>query len=210
DDDVIEALAADAPEKSLADRVHQRRLHGGAHDTGPGARGDAVEGRTKLIVAVPDEELRHVPERRCVAKLLRGPRLRWSARSRHLHDALGVHVDDEEHEDGTEPDIVGLQEVAGPTVWFRRKVRQRCPERGATGPAPRMRRWIVRVATRTPPFKSSPRIRSAPQSRFSVAMRRMRATKWGERRGSRGPLGRTSYARTVGILPGATAARSRA
>src|ERR1019366_3189322 len=63
DDDVIEALAADAPQKSLADRVHQRRLHGGAHDTGTGARGDAVEDRTELVVAISDEELWPMPSR---------------------------------------------------------------------------------------------------------------------------------------------------
>jgi hypothetical protein len=31
-----------------------------------------------------------------------------------VDDASGVHVDDEEGEDGTEPDVVGLDEVAGP------------------------------------------------------------------------------------------------
>ena len=43
---------------------------------------------------------------------------------------------------------------------------------------------------RTPSFKSSPRIRSAPQSRLSVAMRWMRATTSGATRGSRGPCWR--------------------
>jgi hypothetical protein len=37
DDDVIEALAPDAPQKSLAHRVHERRLHRGAQDASAGA-----------------------------------------------------------------------------------------------------------------------------------------------------------------------------
>lgn len=114
DDHVIETLAPDAPQESLAHRVHQRCPHGSAHDTGTRAHGDAVENRAELVVAVADNELRPVPERRRVAQLLRSPRLRWSARHRHVHDALGVHVEDEEREDGTEPDIVDLQVIAGP------------------------------------------------------------------------------------------------
>jgi hypothetical protein len=31
-----------------------------------------------------------------------------------VHDALGVHVDDEERENGTEPYVVDLKEIAGP------------------------------------------------------------------------------------------------
>ena len=38
-----------------------------------------------------------------------------------------------------------------------------------------MCRWIVRFATRMPSFRSSPRIRSAPQRTFSAAMRWMSA-----------------------------------
>ena len=52
DDDVIEALAPDAPQESLAHRVHQRRPHGRAHDTGTHARGDAVQDRAELVVAM--------------------------------------------------------------------------------------------------------------------------------------------------------------
>jgi hypothetical protein len=82
DDDVIEALAADAPQKSFAHRVHERPTHGRAQDANAGAAGHAVEGLTELVVAVANEELRTLPKRRRIAKLLRGPRLRWSARQR--------------------------------------------------------------------------------------------------------------------------------
>ncbi len=36
------------------------------------------------------------------------------ARDAHVHDALRVHVHDEEREDWPEPDIMELQEVASP------------------------------------------------------------------------------------------------
>ncbi len=52
DDQVIEAFAADAPQKSFAHGVHQRRLDGRAHDASAGALGDAVESRPELVVAV--------------------------------------------------------------------------------------------------------------------------------------------------------------
>jgi hypothetical protein len=133
DDHVFEALAADAPQRSFTHRVHQRRLHRGAPDANPGAVGNAIEDRTELIIVIADDELRSLPEGRRVAQLLRGPLLGGRARHRNVDDALGVHVNDEEREDRTEPDVVGLQEVAGPdrvvmeecapalsVVWSRR------------------------------------------------------------------------------------------
>jgi hypothetical protein len=120
---VIETLAAHAPQKSFAYRIHQRRLHSGVQDANPGAPRDAVEHWTELVVAIIEDERRTLPERRRVAKLLRCARLRGSARHRDVHDALGVHLDDEAREDRTEPDIVGLQEIPGPD----RVVAQECP-----------------------------------------------------------------------------------
>ena len=64
DDEVIGALAAHAPEKSLAHGVHERCLNRSAHDANPNALGDTVEHRTELVVPVPDEELRPLPEGR--------------------------------------------------------------------------------------------------------------------------------------------------
>jgi len=115
DHDVIEAFASDAPEKSFAHRIHQGSLNRGAQDANPGACGDAVEDGPELIVAIADDELRPLPEGRRVAQLLRGPRLRRRARHGNVHDTLGVHVDDEEREDGPEPYVIGL--LRNHTVW---------------------------------------------------------------------------------------------
>ena len=114
DDQAIEALAAHAPEKSLAHGVHERSLNRSAHDASAGALGDTVEYRTELVIPVSDENLRPVAEGRRIAQLLRGPLLGGRSRHRQVDDASGVHVDEEEGEDGTEPDVIGLEEVAGP------------------------------------------------------------------------------------------------
>ena len=114
DDCVIKAFAPDAPQKPFAHRIHQRSLHRGAQDANPGALGDAIEDRTELVVAIADNELRPLPKRRCIVQLLRRPHLRRRACDGNVDHAFCVHVDDEEREDGTEPDVVGLQEIAGP------------------------------------------------------------------------------------------------
>jgi hypothetical protein len=79
DDDVIEALPPHASEESLAHRVHERRLDRGAQKANAGASGDAIERRTELVVAVADDEVRSLSERRRVAQLLRGPRPRLAS-----------------------------------------------------------------------------------------------------------------------------------
>ncbi len=103
DHDMIEAFASDTPEKAFAHRIHQGSLNRRAQDANPGACGDSVEDSSELIIAITDDEFRSLPEGRRVAQLLHGPRLRRCAGHRDVHDALGVHVDDEEREDGTEP-----------------------------------------------------------------------------------------------------------
>jgi hypothetical protein len=55
-----------------------------------------------------------LPERCCLSQLLRRPLLARGARHRDVDDSFGVHVDDEEREQGTEPDVVDLEEVASP------------------------------------------------------------------------------------------------
>jgi hypothetical protein len=60
DEQMIEALAAHAPEKSLSYGVHERCLHRSAHDARRGALGDTVEHRTKLVVAGSSRLIRPV------------------------------------------------------------------------------------------------------------------------------------------------------
>jgi hypothetical protein len=130
---LIQAFASDAPEKSFAHGIHQGSLNRGAQHANPGACGDSVEDSAELVVAIADDELRLLPEGRRVAQLLRGPRLRRRPRHRDMHDTLGVHIDDEEREDGTEPYVIGLQEIARPN-------RVVAEERSPALSAPRSRR----------------------------------------------------------------------
>ena len=57
----VEDLTAQGADKALADRVHPRRLHRGAHDGGPGGLEDGIEGRGEVRAAVADQEP-EVPE----------------------------------------------------------------------------------------------------------------------------------------------------
>jgi len=55
------------------------------------------------------------------------------------------------------------------SVWLRRNVLHFCP-RGGFVRTSLMYFWIVRLHTRMPSFNNSPRMRSAPHSRLSVAI----------------------------------------
>ncbi len=104
-------------------RSHTEFMSGGCTAVRRARAPSPLATRSNTAPNLSSRKLRPLPERRRVAKLLRDPRLRWSARHRDMHHALCIHVDDEEREDGTEPDIVHLQEIAGPD----RVVSQECP-----------------------------------------------------------------------------------
>ena len=56
DEDVIQALAPDAPMKALNQRIRTRCLHGRAYDLDPARLGDPCERRSELGIVVPDQE----------------------------------------------------------------------------------------------------------------------------------------------------------
>ena len=104
DDDVIQAFASHSAKKTLTDRIHPRRTGSDLHDFDIGTFGDSVECRTVLGVAVPDQRLRSLSERRDLPQLLRRPGLGGCASHANVHHALGVHIDDEEGETRAEPE----------------------------------------------------------------------------------------------------------
>lgn len=112
--EVVEAFAAYAAEEALARGVHQRRAKCSLQDANARALGDTVEFRAELGVAVADDEVRSSPERRELAKLMRRPAFIGFASDCDVDHLLGVHVDDEEGEERSKPDVVGLDEVARP------------------------------------------------------------------------------------------------
>src|SRR5580693_5526009 len=53
----VEDLSAQRTDEALADRVHTRRLDGGAQDLGPGRLEDSVERGGEVRSAITDQEL---------------------------------------------------------------------------------------------------------------------------------------------------------
>jgi hypothetical protein len=81
-----------------------------------GARGAVRTTRTptpELPVVIADKDLRSMLHRR-VASLLGAPCVRRSVGDRCVNDLAPPKVDEEEHEDLAEPDVVRLDEVARP------------------------------------------------------------------------------------------------
>ena len=116
DQDVIETLPAEAAEKPLTDGVQVGRLRWDGEDIDArGGRG-CREIASELVVVVPDQEARGVPIGRRLAKLLGDPRIGWGASDVDMHDLATAVPNDDEGEDGTEPGVIELQEVAGPDI----------------------------------------------------------------------------------------------
>ncbi|HEX3054063.1 MAG TPA: hypothetical protein VHP83_25640 [Aggregatilineaceae bacterium] len=94
-----------------------------------------------------------------------------------MNDLAGLQLDDHKHEEGLEEDSVGLHQVTRPHICGTI-----AHEGGPDLPAGRKRGmhfryfWIVRLLTWIPNFSSSPRIRSAPHSRFLSPI--ARSTGW--------------------------------
>jgi hypothetical protein len=114
DDYVIEAFLARATEKPLDHRIHQRGAHRRLDDPNARPLRHAIELGTVLVVPIADDELRFSAEGRGVPELLGRPLLIRVVGRRLVHHPLAVDVHDEESEDGSEPDVVGLDEIARP------------------------------------------------------------------------------------------------
>ena len=113
-DDVIQTFASGAAKESFADRVHQWRLNRRSQYFHTCALRNAIELSSELVVIIANDELGSLTERRDVPKLLSCPFSGWRASDTNVHNSPRIDVDHEECEDGPEPDIVGLQEIAGP------------------------------------------------------------------------------------------------
>ena len=60
-------------------------------------------------------------DRRDVTKLLRRPLFRWCSRNPNVNDFAGLDVDHEESEQRPKPNVIDLQEIAGPNGMVRQK-----------------------------------------------------------------------------------------
>jgi hypothetical protein len=185
-EDVIETFTAHAPQKALTVRVHLWGAGGGTQHSNAHGRGGTVKVLAEPIVVVADDESRRRAAGRRIPQLLRDPRRVGISRDADLNDPARAEIDDEEREDRPEPDVVELQKVACPdltTVIF---------EKGGPGLSCAIRSpdpanvILDRPLADVPTLSNSPRMRSAPQSMFSSASRRITAMVSGEMRGGGG------------------------
>ena len=105
-DHVVQALTTNTAEKSFDYRIHQRRSDGGLNDLDPGALGNAIEVRPKLVIAIANKKLRSCSEGCRFTKLLRGPLLRRVTSHGYVNHSFGIDVNDEEREDRPKADVV--------------------------------------------------------------------------------------------------------
>jgi hypothetical protein len=121
-DDVIQTYAPGTANESFANRIHQGRLNSCAQYFHPCAFCDTVEYCPKLVVIIANDELGSVTEWRNITKLLRCPLRGWGASNANVHNSLRIDIHDEERKDGPKPNVIDVQEIAGPN----RMVSQKC------------------------------------------------------------------------------------
>ncbi len=116
DQDVVQALSADASVEALEEGVHHRDLGRGKHKVDATGLGQPFERVAELVVVVEDQVVWLDVPGGGLAELLSHPTVRWMARDAEVDDAPGVNVHDEEREDGPKQHVSGMQEVTGPDL----------------------------------------------------------------------------------------------
>ena len=120
-DDVVQTFASGTANESFTNGIHQRRLDCCAQDVCASPLRNTVEFGAKLAVIVPNDELRSLPEGRDVAELLRCPLPGRCPSDADMNHAFRIDVNQKERKDGPKPDIIGLQEIAGPHCMVLQK-----------------------------------------------------------------------------------------
>ncbi len=116
DQDVIQAFSADAAVEALDEGVHQGRLVGSEDEVDIAGLGHALEFVTELAIVIEDQVVGLDVPGRGLAKLLRRPGVRWIPGDAEVDDPSRVDVHDEEREDGSKEEVVGLYEIARPNL----------------------------------------------------------------------------------------------
>src|SRR5580704_5062459 len=187
DQHAVEELAAHGAGEAFADRVHARRLDGGAQDPGAGGLEDGVEGAGEVRSAVADEEpdvLEPLAEAHAeIAGLLHRPLtggVRDDAAEMNPAGAvLRVPCSMKTRMYSLFSSTVSTCRKSTariPPAWACRNCRQVGPARRGAGSMPAACRIFHTVdgATAMPSFVSSPRMRRCPHSGFSFARRTTR------------------------------------
>jgi hypothetical protein len=113
DEDVIEQLSTERADEPLGEGVHIGRARRRPHEVDADAFEGGRERAAELSVTVAYEDLWALIHGR-VAGLLRAPRIGRGIGHRGVNDLVPTEVQEEEDEDLAEPDVVSLDEIAGP------------------------------------------------------------------------------------------------
>ena len=114
DQNVIEALAAEAAEEAFADGIHVGRVRRDRDHVDARAVGRGGKMAAEFAVVVPDQEPRGLLVRCGLPQLLGDPGVGRGAGDVDMHDFTTAMPDDDEGEERAEPGVVELEEVAGP------------------------------------------------------------------------------------------------
>jgi len=177
DEQVIQALAADAPQEALADGVGLRGAVRCAQDLDTARCRNPRECRPELAVVIADEVARALVKRGGLAQLLGDPgAVGWRVAPTWTTRRVPGSTTKNANNGRKRRLVTGRKSQAQVSwAWLRRQVAHVCL-RGRGPPGPRKSVWTVRLATAMPSLPSAPRSRSAPQRGLSAAMRRIRAT----------------------------------
>ena len=113
-EDVIQALAADAAEKSFTNGIgfggtNRRSQH---FDAAGGTR----KFRAVFAVIVADQKPRMSVEGGGFAKLLSHPSIAGRTRDRKMNYSARAQLDDEKDEHRAKPEVIGLEEITSPNL----------------------------------------------------------------------------------------------
>ena len=114
DDDVIQAFAPGTANESFTNRILQGRLNRCAQYLDPSTLRNTIKFSPELAVIIANDELGPLTEWRDVPKLFGRPFRSWAASYTNVHNALRIDINHKERKDRPKPDIVSLQEIAGP------------------------------------------------------------------------------------------------
>ena len=95
--------------------------HCRSHDFHSGTFRHSVEFSAELVVVIAKDHVGTLAEWRDITKLLRRPLFGRCSSNPDVNDFAGLDVDHEESEQWPKPNIVDLQEVAGPNRMVREK-----------------------------------------------------------------------------------------
>ncbi len=114
DQDMVQALPPHAIQKSFTDRVCLRCSVWCPHHLNPCPYSYPRKGSTILAVIVPNQEARPLSEGRRFPQMLSQPGIGGIPGDTEVHQASGAQLGDDEHEQRSEEEVIGLEKVARP------------------------------------------------------------------------------------------------